>query len=277
MKKLIIVVVIMISAVSVKAQIIYEHTYPGPQSPSEARPVVINMGGSDGYKYLYVDYQTNQLRLFNLDHSNFATVTVPTLLTNNSEYRIGYVTWSLFDCDTTMFEYAVLPSIWKNTFCIYRQDGSVVFKKDSTLAIWCVGCYDRSYEQLPIYNTPVGAKLLLSKSDSLGFSKTIDVYSLCGSLPTNVSLTNAGSTSHLKVFPNPTDMTVNFEVTPTNNFEKLELVVFDITGQEIRRETVGQGYRLYTLDVSYLPSGTYPFSLYSNGQKLDSGKFIISK
>ncbi|MCW5907635.1 MAG: T9SS type A sorting domain-containing protein [Chitinophagales bacterium] len=277
MKRIIFFLGILLSVASSKAQITYEHTYPGPNSPSQARPVIINMGGNDGYKYLYVDYQTNQLNLFNLDHSQYATVTVPTLLQNQSEYRIGYVTWSLFDCDTTKFEYAVLPANWRNSFCIYRQDGALLFKQDSTIAPWCVGCYDLSYNVQPIYNTPQGTKLLLSKPDSLGSSKTTDVYALCGSLPVNVQEIEMSSDSYLRVFPNPANLSINFELTPPNNYEKIKLVIFDITGKELKRETVGRGYQKYTLDVSALPNGMYPFSFYLDNQKLDSGKFIISK
>lgn len=50
MRKVILLAVIFFSAVSGKAQITYEHTYPGPNSPAQTRPIIINMGGYDGYK-----------------------------------------------------------------------------------------------------------------------------------------------------------------------------------------------------------------------------------
>lgn len=226
---------------------------------------------------MYVDYQNNLINLFNLDHSPFVTVTVPSLMINEGEYRVGYITWALFDCDTSMFEYVVQPAHWRNTFYIYRQDGTLLFKQDSTIGPWCVGCFALSYYQQPIYNTPAGAKLLLAKADSVGFYKTIDVYALCGTLPVNAQITDAVSTAHVKAFPNPTDLTINFEISPPNNIEKFELVVFDSNGREQNRKSVGPGDDKYSLDVNNLSSGAYFYSLFSRIQKLESGKFIISK
>ena len=57
--------------------------------------------GNNGYKYMYIDFQANQLKLFNLDHSPYSTTNVPVSLVNTGEYTVGYVTKALFDCDPT--------------------------------------------------------------------------------------------------------------------------------------------------------------------------------
>ncbi len=262
---------------SVKAQITLEHTYPGPSGPPQSRPIVINMGGTDGYKYMYTDYLTNQIKLFNLNHTPYSTVNVPIPLIDEGEYTIGYVTRSLFDCDSTMFEYAILPGNWRNNFYIYRQNNSLLFQSDSTVAPYCFGCFSGSNDVRPIYNTPEGAKLFLYPADSLGNFRYTEIYSLCGTLPTNAEVIDASSSLHIKVFPNPTAMEINFEISPPNNFEKFELVIFDITGNEQKRESIRTGNNKITLDISTLSNGTYIYSLVSKGKTQESGKFIITK
>lgn len=276
MKKILAIITILL-AFKCSAQITYEHSYPGPNSASESRLVIINMGGSDGVKYFYVDYQANTLELFNLDHSHYITINVPIQLINSSENRIGYITRSLFDCDSSMFEYAVLPSNWRNAFAIYRQDGTLIFKRDSTIAPYCVGCYDLSYDVVPIYNTPAGAKLILAKADGGGLTNMVDVYSLCGMLPSNIGIIDPGVTSNIKIFPNPSENVINFEIAAPNNFENFALVVFDLNGLEIRREIVNSQIANYKMDVSRMVNGLYTFSLLSGNKILDSGKFIISR
>jgi hypothetical protein len=259
----------------VDGQITYEHTYPAINSNIWARPIIINMGNND-YKYFYIDYLSNQIKLFNLDHTPYFFVNVPITI-SYSDYTIGYVTKSLFDCDTNMFEYAILPVNWRKNFYIYRQDGTLLFQRDSTIAIYCLGCYNGVYDIRPIYNTPEGAKLFLAKEDSNGFVKTEDVYSLCGTLPTNeFDFTNLNQ-SFVKIFPNPTSGTLSFEINPPDNMNEYELVIVDNNAREIKREKVGFGNRNYTMDVRDFSGGTYFYSLCTKNKSYQSGKFILNK
>ena len=262
---------------TINAQINFEHSYPGPSSSSFARPIVINMGGSDGFKYMYVDYQTNQLKLSNLDHSNYATINIPTTLINDAENSIGYVTFSLFDCDTNMFEYAILPSNTSHSFYIYRQDGTKLFEKANSIGPYCVGCYSGAYDQRPIFNTPTGAKLFLLTPDSLGVLSTTDVYSLCGTLPIGTRISDISETAHIKAFPNPTGGIINFEITAPNNYQEFELVVFDSQGNVHKRENIHPGQGVYLINLSDLSDGVYIYSLMCMDKLKESGRFILSR
>src|SRR5947207_8455481 len=107
MKKILICLIMLLTQKTI-AQITYEHSYPGANSTAWARLTIINLGNNE-YKYFYVDYGTNELKLFNLDHSPYATSNLPITLIDEVHYTVGYVTKSLFDCDSTMFEYAIMP------------------------------------------------------------------------------------------------------------------------------------------------------------------------
>lgn len=262
-----------ICSIKAQAQITYEQSYSGPNSTSEARLQLIDMGVNE-YKYSLVNYATNQLSLYNLDHSTYATVTIPIALVNSGEYSVGYVTRTLFDCDSTQFEYAILPQYGLNNFYIYREDGTLLFQKDSTIAPYCFGCFGGAYDVRPIINSPVGAKLFLLKNTPLGYMTT-DVYSLCGKLPVNGIELNAASASFVKVFPNPSSGETTFEFDLKSNTHDHEIVIFDASGQQVHSMTIKGTVKSYSLDESILHSGVYFFTVQTENKVIQNGKFII--
>ncbi len=260
---------------SLLAQITYEHTYPFVQSQEETRVQLVDIGDNE-YKYIYVDHSQNQLRIFNLDHSEYSTITFPVAV-DPAEFYVGYVTKSLFDCDTNMYEYAIMSrSNWRNSFYVFREDGIELFREDSTLAPYCFGCYLGSYDVRPIINTPLGAKLFLAKATANGDLPTLDVYSLCGSLPDQV-LDLVGQSSSVMLFPNPSSSEVNFVVDLPTNLEQLDLLVFDVTGSVVKRWPIANGQTKFVLNTSQFSSGLYTYSLMSNHKLYETDKFIITK
>lgn len=195
---------------------------------------------------------------------------------NEGEYTIGYVTRLMFDCDSTMFEYAIMPGDWRNNFYIYRQDGNLLFQKDSTVATWAVGSFSGSYDVRPIVNTPFGTKLFLAKADSMGFFKTVDVYSLCDSLPLNVNFINP-LREYLKIYPNPSNSQIHFQFHEINKLKNIELVIYDMIGNIKEREKITINSEEYVLENSNFQCGTYFCRLNSNNRILQTSKFIISK
>ncbi len=276
-KRIILFTGILISIVHSRAQVTFEHTYPGPNSLAQSRPTIINMGGNDGYKYMYVDFQSNELKLFNLDHTLFYNITVPVTLLNSSQYNIGYVTWSLFDCDTTQFEYAILPGNSSKTFSIYRQDGTLLFQRDSVIAPFCFGCYNGSYDIRPISSTPNGSKLFLYKADGGGQFHTTDVYSVCGKIPVQISEENTAVGRYIKVYPNPSSGKVDFEIDLPDNLHSYELSLYNSSLQLITSMQMEATKRREHFDGSILSSGNYFFALQAEGKILQSGKFVITK
>ena len=121
------------------------------------------------FKFLYADYSLNELKILNLDHSLFASITLPIQYINRNKYKIGYVSKALFDCDSTTIEYAIMSGIYVHSFYVYREDGSLLFQKNRMVPAYCIGCFIGSHDVRPIVITPNGAKLFLLKADSIGF------------------------------------------------------------------------------------------------------------
>jgi hypothetical protein len=275
MKKILFALFVLI-AIKSNAQIIYEHSYPGANSSAFARLTIINLGNND-YKYYYFDYNLNQLKLFNLDHSPYASVNAPFPLNNETQYTVGYITKSLFDCDTNMFEYAIMPGDGRKNFYIYRQDGTQLFERDSTIAPWCFGCFNASYDVRAVINTPVGAKLILTKSDPSNAFLLYDVYSLCGTLPENIIGVEAASAMYVKTYPNPTTGATDFQFDLPSNIEKYELVIYNSSAGVIKTIQIKSATDKYHLDGSDLSSGIYFFTINTVNKVLQNGKFILSK
>jgi hypothetical protein len=264
---------LMINSLSM-GQITFEHTYPMVNDTSIARPILINLGDNE-FKYIYVDYATNQLKLFNLNHSSFLNVNFPIQLINWGEYTVGYVTRTLFDCDTNMLEYAIFPTNWKNSFYIYRQDGTLLFQRDSAIGPYCFGCYSGAYNIRPIVNSPAGAKLFLAKATNTGSFPSVDIYSLCGTLPINTDdEVKVPSTQFVKTYPNPSSGSINFDFQLPSNFENFELIIYNSIGEAINRIKINNSTTKYKF--SNLNSGSYFYMLNTEFKLLETGKFIIS-
>lgn len=275
MKKVLFAVALLL-CLKIHAQIVYEHSYPGPNSPSWARLTIINLGNSD-YKYYYFDYSTNEIKLFNLDHSSYFTCSPPFTLIDEGNYTVGYITKSLFDCDSSMLEYAIMPGDGRKNFYVYRQDGTLIFERDSTIAPWCFGCFNASSDFKPIMNTPQGTKLILAKSDSIGAFLLYDVYSLCGTLPEGLIDVEAISATYVKTYPNPSVGATEFQFDLPGNILKYELVFYNSSGQVIKTINIQNATKSYHLDTRDLNSGLYFYTLNTAEKVLQNGKFLVNK
>ena len=275
--KLLVAIIISCSLISIKAiaQITFEQSYPGPNSPAWARLQLINMG-NDEYKYLLVDFPANNFTLYNLDHTQYIQVPVPVQLINEIENNIGYVTRTLFDCDSSKFEYAVLPQNGNHVFCIYREDGTLLFQRDSTVAPYCLGCFGAAYDVRPIQSSPAGAKLFLSKNSPTGYMTT-DVYSICGQLPVSDFEISSGFNSYVKIFPLPATGIVNFEFDFPSNTGKYEMEIFNASGQPLNSFEIPGYQKRFSFSERYLSPGLYFFTIKTENRTIQNGKFIIAK
>lgn len=264
--------VCLLSAASIKAQVNYESAYLLPTSGYEQ--LWITNLGNNNYKYVHVDYINDNFSLYNLNHTPYM-LNIPIAISTDSSlsYQIGYITSSLFDCDSTNIEYALMSQSPDPTkkFYIYRTDGTLIFSRDSTTVPYCYGCSVGSVEINGIVNTPVGAKLFLFNSNNTWF-----VYGLCGVLPENITEINQ-SHSYVKVFPNPTSQQINFQITPPGNLEKYGLTIFNSTFQTIKTIEITEPNTQINLDSESLSSGTYFYSLQSKNKVFQTGKFILTK
>lgn len=223
-------------------------------------------------KYLFEDTLTQSFSLYNMDFSPFLTnISVPHSFSQYG-YQVIYVSRSLFDCDSTNIEYVYQKAVdGYATFYIMRTDGTQLFKLDSANGPYCLGsCLGLSDIIEPIKNTSAGAKLFLQRPNG-----KIHIYSLCGTFTSGESGLHKRVQTIVKVFPNPTNNTLTFELNPPDNMNEYQLLIFDNNGQEIKREKP-KGNK-HSIDVSQFSNGLYFYSLHSDNKILQSGKFVLTK
>jgi hypothetical protein len=233
--------------------------------------------GNNDFKYVILDPVSNGFHLYNMDMTPFMSVQIPVNDSIKNGYTVIYITKTLFDCDSSNVEYVyecANCSMFRKPFYIFRTNGDLLFKADSTVAPYDFGTYGGSHDTRPIFNTSDGAKLLLEKRLQIGYR--LRIYSLCGSLPTNIYDFSVHR-QYVKIYPNPTSMELNFEITPPNNQDEFQLVIFDSNSKEQKRKSIALINNKYSLDVSNLGNGTYFFSLLSKSKVYQTGKFMITK
>ena len=279
MKKNLLLLLMMVPSINLIAQITYEHTYLSP--PQQANNIFLTNLGNNNYKYVVWDYNQSFFSMYNLDHTPFMlNIPVPIVGDSGHFYAIGYITNTLFDCDSTNIEYAIIGKYVSYTkkFMIYRTDGTQLFSRDSVTTLFCVGCLGGSQELLGIENTPLGTKLYLVTQHP-DATEEMYVYGLCGTLPDNITKIN-NSNSYIQVFPNPSSRQINFNITVPNHFENsenYELVIFNSTFQTIKTILIDKVSSQVQFDVEDLSSGEYFYSLQNKNTVLQYGQFIVSK
>jgi hypothetical protein len=274
------------------AQVNLEHTFTttSHQALGFQELWLTDMGNSN-YKYVIYTYGFTgfgSLDIYNLDYTPYlSNITVPVVCdsTTGLTYHVGYVTTTLFDCDSSNIEFAVMLNTPRinafPNFAIYRTDGTLIFSKDTVGTIFCVGCGSGSWEMYPIMNTPVGAKLyLFTYVDSLG-NWYVDgdlrtyIYGLCGTLPENITEINQSS-SFVKVYPNPSSGEISFEVTAPSHMEPYELTILNGAFKPLEK-IVKQENTKVAFDGRNLSSGVYFYSLRSGNKVFQTGKFVLTK
>ena len=243
-------------------QFTYEHTFtiPNPGGIS----VYLTDIGNNNYKWVATNYSTDQFSLYNLDYTPYmlnVSIAVPTY---GGAYQIGYITSTLFDCDSINLEYAIMPQ-----FSVYRTDGTLLFSKDSVTTLWGYGAVMGSIEVHGVENTPAGAKLNLMNNHFKQY-----VYGLCGMLPEGIDKINQSNT-YIQEFPNPASHQINFNIISPNNYETFVLTIFDSSFRPVKTTSISGIKTQINLDMESLSSGTYFYSLQSKNKVFQTGKFII--
>ncbi len=276
MKKIWKYLFLLLSASS-SAQITFEHTYIVPTIQPAGQEFFVTNLGNNNYKYVLWDLWGAEFSLYNLDHSPYM-LNIQLPVSDSGRHEIAYITTTLFDCDSSNIEYALIEGgIYSNpltTFLIYRTDGTLLFSRDSVTTEFCVGCLGGSQSILGIVNTPAGAKLYLINGLTLPLEHY--VYGLCGSLPETITELNQNF-QYVKVYPNPTMGQVNFQITAPSNYDVYELTIFNSAFQPVKTFQVKGRNIQINLDNESLSSATYFYSLQNKNKVFQTGKFLFEK
>jgi hypothetical protein len=262
------------------AQIELEHSYPNAgyagSNVANQQLYVVNLE-SAGAKYLYANKAGKKLRFYNLDHTLWKVIDYSAAIDLNPDYNLQvilYVSQHLFDLDDEVeFLYTDNSSGSVQEFVtqVVNEDGSIIFTAENQVPRMTATV---PQDQLPIRNTPEGAKLILS-DDGSGNGEA-HVYGLPGSLAVSVEedVFMQFTQSSLKTFPNPTTQEVKVEYHVPFGMQGA-LRFTDELGRTVQTVPLPSHEGSYTLDASTLGTGVYLCTLLSGAEVLATQKLSV--
>jgi Secretion system C-terminal sorting domain len=259
-------------------QISLEHTYVGgstlaasPQTDAK-QPLMVNLE-VDGQKYVIIDRIAKTVTFYNLNHTFYKSISFALTTDVNpfsDQYDILYISQNLFDTDNEIeFMYVDRYFSGSTFFCITQivnEDGSLLFTENAgaPMVRW-----NSPQQQLPIYNTPLGTKLILSMTNG-----DANVYSLTGVLTTSIINNSSTDIALGNPFPNPTKDVITIPYSLPENEKKGTIIIYNIEGKEINSYSVDNNFKNITLTTTELPSGTYYYQLRTSKGQIDTKKII---
>ena len=272
--------IVMVFVISSKAQITLENSYPATSS-SQLMQVVELV--KSGYKYQTLDYTNKNLKLYNLNHSLFKSINLPTPA--GFFLNSAIVSDSLFNTDNLVevaytyygYNYTVTPLTYTTETKIIDENVSNIFTlpQGTSPSIYYTGSAN-------------GYKMIINV-DSVNKTalKQTNVYSLVGGLPIHLQ-THAGSNPTGLITTNNSELLTSAAPNPSSNrttigyqFPKGEssgiIVIYNINGKELKQYVVDNTFNTLELDNSDLSSGTYFYQVSTSSGKSSAKKMLVIK
>lgn len=289
MKKISFILLILSSCLNAQIATV-EHVYSNASTfnapTSRGSQLMIVDFEVSGKRYVHINRVSKVLNIYSLSHVLVKSVSLSALPTTSSYDQLGdflYFSEQLFVTDSKMEFMYVVDQTDQNgnmTFFtgIYDEDGVLLFSDSGAPLI------RTNYEQLqyPIYNTPLGTKMLLSYVT--GDAK---VFNLQGILPCRNpcedGFTTAINSEHPTIynalvstpFPNPTSGSTSVEYQLPRDISEGDIVFYDTQGKEVKRFKVTNAFTTLNLSTDDLSSGTYYYQLLVNETIVTEGKKMI--
>lgn len=287
--------IILIGQFSSQAQITVDAAYNG-----KVLPVLLESAGT---KYATFDSDNFQLKLYNIDHSIYKTITIsnPTVsLYDTSVYNspfttiyFNYVKEGLFDTDSEvefMLYYLAygggstsLPLVGT---AIINEDGSVLFKKENMIPVGN-SVYQLTDLQTIVNTSANGSKMILTNLSS-GPGINIDssvIYNLPGTLECDPcgGITGARSTERSnnivldQNYPNPssTYTVIGYQLPEESNTGTLK--IYNTAGIELKSYQIDKTFNDLQISTQELPAGTYYYTIQTNNGQVKSKKMVVVK
>lgn len=264
MKKFINLVVFVLLTSNLFAQITLEHSYPNGKWQTS----MVKLSNS-GMKYQWVDVTTGQLKLYNLDHSLFKSMTFPVLATTTYT-QVAYVSETTFNLDTDVefMVYYQNDGNWINSVTkIINETGVLILDKPNETP--STNNFASVYGA--IFNTAAGTKMILDNHSD----NTSKVYSLPGTLLITGIKNNDYNNNLLEAYPNPAGNYIKLAYTLPTKIKEAIVSIYNIEGKIVKTYTIDNNYKELLIDTQEFSNGTYLCQIQSSGIKIASTKFIV--
>ncbi|MCF8303642.1 MAG: T9SS type A sorting domain-containing protein [Bacteroidales bacterium] len=262
-KKLIFLLLTLVSCTFVQAQMTLENTYEYSTSTAYI--------DGEGYKFYEMDSENNMCRIYNLDHTTYQDINLD-VPDDQYLYDLKYVTNHLFDQDDEIevcyiyYEYIQEEDYSVFTTKVINADGSEL-----------VSIPGAAYATLMATTTEGDYKFVAYVYDYSVSPATVDtkVYNIPGQ--TNNVVSPETGQKHTQAYPNPANdkITITYNINP--NAQKPLLKVYNPSGKSIMSMPLSSMKKAITFSAGHLQAGTYIYHIEVEGRRPASGKFIINQ
>jgi len=233
-----------------------------------------------GYRYVKVNRCGKIISIYDLNHSlvkNISMANMPTSPPYNILGDVLYLSEQLFNLDSKV-EFIYCHSFTNSqgngdyVTSVYDENGTMLF----TDTAWPGIRLNFEQQQLPIYNTSQGTKLILSCLNG-----TAKVYGLAGTLSTSIGSQNQElliqSNFVSNPYPNPTASTTRIDYILPKGVSTGEMIFYDLQGHEIKRYKVDSTFDHLLISTSDIPAGTYNYQLETDSKSTSGKKLVVIK
>ncbi len=260
-----------------KSQITLDNTYTTTITQNNYFNIV--KLSNSGYKYVNPDFANNNITLYNLNHTIFKTLIVPTFTAGSQSFY--HISETLFNTNPNDVEFIIRQNpttpIYNVKILVVNENGTVLFSKDSadlSGAHWL--------GNTPVSYTPSGPKMLLYHR----YSTKVFVYTLPGNLVcsdcTNGTITGIPQSgkdpqSNSTAFPNPSKDEIKIKYVLPANSSNAKISFYSIDGKELKTFTIDNHIDYMTIDKEALggATGIYLYKIYNDAGLISSDKIIF--
>lgn len=273
MKRIIIAIGAVFFGLTANAQITIEHSYQVPQSDGERDLQIINLEIS-GYKYSLIDKGTNQVRLYNLNHSVWKTINI-SMPSGYTSWYPAYITEKLVNSDNNV---ELFIDLGGNP----HAAGKVQLINESGNVLTTIDSASIGGEISELQTVGNGTFKLVLKC---GKDKWC-VYNLPGTIPCDkcgnglgVGKPGKGITSGNVSYPipNPSNSQTKVDYTLPLGATSGVIDVYNMNGQKVKSYNVDNTFNSLLIDNTELSSGTYYYHLTANGERSETKKMVVVK
>lgn len=268
-----------------KAQITFDAIYSG-ETPN------LDKFHQSGFKYVRNNLANSQIEIYNVNHTLFKLITIPTQTL--PIHSIRYVSEKLFNTDTlmeyTLTNYLYQPGAPIYQFRIYNENGALMMFRDSAailpININIMNNVFNTWEA--IYYDGLNTKMQLMVGISPNVAYKTAVYTLPGTIPcvqcsepgtgnaNGIQPTGGVNSNNPVFYPNPVTDHLKLKYELPVGYKKAEIKIYDVQSKLIEEMKVTD-----TFDFIYLPSnynnGLYLYQLVVDGKTVKTEKIILDK
>lgn len=270
-----------------QAQIIKEHAFDDQASVniqivrlenSGQKTCVVNQTDSVTYKCIFYNSDFTEYKTVNMALDHMIAITDY----HSLSLEVDYISENTFDLDNDIdilcqFSYYNKNGELYAQVIVFNENGSVLFATDIDKSnAFLIRSSIANGAVLPsLVNTNEGTKMILDAYYIDEGKYSFDMYSLPGSVPTNLKNAGIESDNYLNAFPVPASDYVNMDYKLEGNQNSGEIEVIDQQGRTVQKIRVDKNQGILRMPVKNYSNGLYFYKLNSKRGAPRTAKVLV--